>query len=50
MEIRKNHALLRFHYGGVPEKWSDDKYCKMVMEMEYCFEYMGILNKTIGVK
>jgi hypothetical protein len=30
---------------GNPEKWSDAKYAKMVNEMEYVFEYMGLHNK-----
>lgn len=46
-EIRLNHALLRFYYRGNPEKWSNDKYAKMVKEMEFVFEYMGLHNKIM---
>lgn len=45
MEIQKNYALLRFHYKENPENWTDTKYAKRVMEMEFVFEYMGLHNK-----
>jgi hypothetical protein len=45
--MRKNIALLRFHYGGSPEKWSTEKYCKMVMELEYVMERMGLYTNNL---
>jgi hypothetical protein len=40
-----NNALLRFYYGGNPEKWTDEKYYKRVCEMEFVLEYTGVLTK-----
>jgi hypothetical protein len=45
-----NHALLRFYYGGNPEKWDDNKYAKMLNEMQFVFEYMGLHNKKVNGK
>ena len=47
-EIAKNNALLRFYYKENPEDWDDDKWCKMVEEMEFVFKYMELRKLTVN--
>lgn len=47
-EIAKNNALMRFYYKENPEDWDDDKWCKMVEEMEFVFKYMELRKLTVN--
>ena len=39
---------MRFYYKENPEDWDDDKWCKMVEEMEFVFKYMELRKLTVN--
>jgi hypothetical protein len=39
-------ALLRFYYKSDPEKWSDEKFYRMVAELDYCLLKTGVLTEN----
>lgn len=47
-EIAKNDALIRFYYNVEPRKLSDNKWCKLVCELDWVLKYNGTRVENNG--